>query len=189
MCRRSRAHPNIFTAKCSLMWFSAIFHSSKMYPRSFFSCAFSHAQVTLWGAFPEKRRWVELSHVNCGGFFNAFILRNKMPSDELTKSFGMRYSSSHADPGLKMREHLCFWLFWLWSETWDPATNPGLHRQSNLPQSLHRPCLLQSFIWLYSAELATGPRTEGYRGSQFFRTNRRSGRASSPGHQRGSQRL
>jgi hypothetical protein len=33
-------------------------------------------------------------------FFNAFILRNNIPCDKLIKSFGMRYSTSYADPGL-----------------------------------------------------------------------------------------
>jgi hypothetical protein len=37
---------------------------------------------------------------------HAFMLRNNTPCDKLSKSVGMRYSTSCADPGLKMRVHL-----------------------------------------------------------------------------------
>jgi hypothetical protein len=38
--------------------------------------------------------------------FSFGFLRNNIPCEKLTKSFGMRYFTSYADPGLKMREHL-----------------------------------------------------------------------------------
>jgi hypothetical protein len=37
---------------------------------------------------------------------NSFILRNNIPCDKLTKSFGMRYSTSYANLGLKIQENL-----------------------------------------------------------------------------------
>jgi hypothetical protein len=52
------------------------------------------------------------------------------------KDFSMRYSTSYVDPGHNMREHLCFCVFWLQRHNSGPGK--GLHRQSNLPQSLHR---------------------------------------------------
>jgi hypothetical protein len=74
-----------------------------------------------------------------------FIIRNNILSDKLMKSFGMRYSTSYADPGLKMRNTFAFGYLDFKVRPGDPATNSGLHRQSNLPRSLHRPWLLQSF--------------------------------------------
>jgi hypothetical protein len=109
--------------------------------------------------------------------------------DKLTKVFGMRYSTSYADPGLKMRKHFCFWLFWLQSQTRDPVTNPGLHKQSNLPQSLHRPWLLQSFYPTIQCHCSACNvlQDAGLQKNQFFRTNCRFGKASNLGHLRGMQ--
>jgi hypothetical protein len=87
---------------------------------------------------------IYFKHAAC---FNAFIPRNNLTCD--------RHTNSYADPGLKKREQLRFPLF-LSSKSdprLDPATNPGLHRQSNLPQSLHRPWLLQSLLSNYTVQL------------------------------------
>jgi hypothetical protein len=68
--------------------------------------------------------------------------------DKLTKPFGMRYSTSYEDKELEMQEQFCFRLFWLSKSDSGPVIKPGCaqtHRQSNLPQSLDRPWLLQSF--------------------------------------------
>jgi hypothetical protein len=53
-----------------------------------------------------------LNQVSYIAFFNAFILRNNLPSDKLAKSFGMRHSiTTYADQGLKMRDTFAFGCF------------------------------------------------------------------------------
>jgi hypothetical protein len=61
------------------------------------------------------------------GFF-AFILRNNITCDKLTKSFGMRYFTLYADPGLKMQEYLLTapGILVIWAVT-HPSTNRAQH--------------------------------------------------------------
>jgi hypothetical protein len=71
-----------------------------------------------------------------------------------------------------------FGCFWLKSQTQGLATNPGLHRPSDLSWSLHRPWLLQRFYPTIQCNCSSCPRTTGYRKSKIFRTDLRSGRVS-----------
>jgi hypothetical protein len=50
--------------------------------------------------------FIRFQYINVIPFFNAFILRNNIPCDKLRKSFGMWYSTSYADLGIKMRDHI-----------------------------------------------------------------------------------
>jgi hypothetical protein len=131
---------------------------------------------------------VEQSRGRSFFFFSACILRYYL-SKPLT-SLSCPWNAVF--PGLKMWDTFAFDCSQLEGR---PGTrglnnNPGQQRQSNL-KSPQTTCYCNFFIQLYSATLATWPRTQGYRKMRLFHTKRRSGRdrESNPGHLIGRQSL
>jgi hypothetical protein len=93
-------------------------------------------------------------------FFYACILRYYL----LKPLTSLSCSLNAVFPGLKMWDTFALDCFDLKVRPGTPATNPGLHRQSDL-KSPQTTCYCNFFIQLYSAiaVLATCPRAQGYK--------------------------
>jgi hypothetical protein len=110
---------------------------------------------------------------------------NNILCDKLMKYFGMRYSTSYENPGLKTFAFGCF----------DFKVRPGPGNkfgsaQTVQPHPKSPQTLLQSFYLTIQCNCSACnvPGMLGYRKRQFSCTNPRSGRTSNPGHSRGTPR-
>jgi hypothetical protein len=123
-------------------------------------------------ASPDSRK-KEINLGLCDVFFfmfNAFIFWNNSGCDKLTKTFNF-HAVSHVLRRPRPQDAGTPSFLAVFTSESDSGPGKGLHRQSDLPQSLHRLFATAIFfIQLYSAiaMLARCPRTQGYRKEPTF---------------------